>query len=257
MLTKDQLDGNVMASDTVDPAEIARFTSLAEEWWNPNGRFRAIHKFNPVRRDYILNAISIHFVLKLSDRYPLAGLNILDVGCGAGLLCEPLAEQGAHVVGIDATARNVDVARLHASAQALPIDYRHCLAEHVRETGELFDVVINTEVIEHVANPGQLLADCSALVKPGGIMVVATLNRTVRALVLAIVGAEYILRWLPKGTHDWRRFLRPREISDMLDRNGLKTQEVRGVTFNPFSNCWRLSNDDSVNYMLLAAKEWS
>lgn len=257
MLTKDQLDGNVLASDTVDPAEIARFTSLAEEWWNPNGRFRAIHKFNPVRRDYILNAISINFGLKLSDRYPLAGLNVLDVGCGAGLLCEPLAEQGAHVVGIDATARNIDVARLHASAQSLPIDYRHSLAEHVRERGERFDVVLNTEVVEHVANPEQLLADCAALVKPGGIMVVATLNRTLRAFLLAIVGAEYILRWLPKGTHDWRRFLRPKEIGDMLARHGLETKEVRGVSFNPWANRWRLSNDDSVNYMLLAEKKGS
>ena len=215
MLTKDQLDDAVMASDTVDPVEIARFTSLAKEWWNPNGKFRAIHKFNPVRRDYILNAISEHFGLKLSGRRALVGLDILDVGCGAGLLCEPLAEQGAHVVGIDATARNADVARLHALEQALPIDYRHCLAEHVRETGERFDVVLNTEVIEHVANPEKLLADCAALVKPGGIMVVATLNRTLRSFVLAIVGAEYILRWLPRGTHDWRRFRRPKEISEI------------------------------------------
>ena len=257
MLTKDQLDDAVMASDTVDPVEIARFTSLAKEWWNPNGKFRVIHKFNPVRRDYILNAISEHFGLKLSGRRALVGLDILDVGCGAGLLCEPLAEQGAHVVGIDATARNADVARLHALEQALPIDYRHCLAEHVRETGERFDVVLNTEVIEHVANPEKLLADCAALVKPGGIMVVATLNRTLRSFVLAIVGAEYILRWLPRGTHDWRRFRRPKEISDMLARHGHETRDVRGVSFIPWANRWRLSNDESVNYMLLAAKQQS
>jgi len=257
MLTKDHLDGNVMASDTVDPAEIARFTSLAREWWDPNGKFRAIHKFNPVRRDYILNVISEHYGRNLSGGRALVGLDILDVGCGAGLLCEPLAEQGAHLVGIDATARNVDVARLHASEQSLPIDYRHCLAEHVRERGERFDVVLNTEVVEHVANPEQLLADCAALVKPGGIMVVATLNRTLRAFLLAIIGAEYILRWLPRGTHDWRRFLRPTEISDMLARNGLETHEVQGVSFNPWANRWRLSNDDSVNYILLAGKEVS
>jgi len=257
MLTKDHLEGNPVASDTVDPAEIARFTSLAKEWWDPNGKFRAIHKFNPVRRDYILNSISNHYGRNVSDRRTLVGLDILDVGCGAGLLCEPLAEVGAHVVGIDATARNVDVARLHALEQALPIDYRHCLAENVHESGQRFDVVLNTEVIEHVANPEQLMADCAALVKPGGIMIVATLNRTVRAFVLAIVGAEYILRWLPTGTHDWRRFLRPKEISDMLDCHGLETQDVRGVSFNPFSNRWRLSNDDHVNYMLLAVKDRS
>jgi 2-polyprenyl-6-hydroxyphenyl methylase/3-demethylubiquinone-9 3-methyltransferase len=255
MLTKDHLDGNVMASDTVDPAEIARFTSLAKEWWDPNGKFGAIHKFNPVRRDYILNVISEHYGRNLAGGRALVGLEILDVGCGAGLLCEPLAEQGAHVVGVDATARNLDVARLHASEQSLPIDYCYWFAEHVREKGERFDVVLNTEVVEHVANPDQLLADCAALAKPGGIMVVATLNRTLRAFLLAIIGAEYISRWLPKGTHDWRRFLRPKEISDMLGRHGLKTHEIQGVSFNPWANRWRLSDDDSVNYMLLAGKE--
>ncbi len=254
MMSKDRLGQPWPRSKTVDPDEIARFTALAEEWWNPNGKFRPVHRFNPVRRDYIVDRVARHFRRDSEDDAALAGLRILDVGCGAGLLCEPLAQRGAQVVGVDATARNIEIAHWHAAQRGLAVDYRHSLAEHVIETGERFDVVLNTEVIEHVADPEQLMKECCDLVKPGGIMIVATLNRTARAFLLAIVGAEYVLRWLPKGTHSWRRFLRPREISAMIGKSGLKTIEVSGVSFNPIFDRWRLSGDVSVNYMLLAEK---
>ncbi|MDJ0948840.1 MAG: bifunctional 2-polyprenyl-6-hydroxyphenol methylase/3-demethylubiquinol 3-O-methyltransferase UbiG [Alphaproteobacteria bacterium] len=254
MLVKDHLDQPWPDAATVDPAEVERFTALAEEWWKPDGKFRAMHKFNPVRRDYIVDRIADHFGRDVSADAPFAGLAILDVGCGAGLLCEPLAAHDAHVIGIDATARNVEIARWHAAESGLTVDYRHCLAAHVLEQGERFDVVLNTEVVEHVSDPEQLMKECSALVKPGGIMIVATLSRTLRAFLLAIVGAEYVLRWLPKGTHDWRRFLRPDEISAMVGRHGLETKDVTGVSFNPIADRWRLSGDTGVNYMLLAAK---
>lgn len=254
MLSKDRLGRPWPQSKTVDPEEIARFTALAEEWRNPNGKFRPIHRFNPVRRDYIVDRIIRHFGRDGRDEAGFTGLKILDVGCGAGLLCEPLAERGAQVVGIDATARNIEIARWHAAQKGLDVDYRHCLAEHVLEMGERYDVVLNTEVVEHVTDPKQLMKDCSDLVKPDGVLVVATLNRTLRSFLLAIIGAEYLLRWLPKGTHDWRRFQRPEEVRDMIERHGLKTREVTGVTFNPIANRWRLSSDSSVNYMLLAVK---
>jgi len=254
MLSKDRLGRPSPQSKTVDPIEIARFTALAEEWWNPNGKFRPIHRFNPVRRDYIVDRITHHFGRDGKDEAGFTGLKILDVGCGAGLLCEPLAERGAQVVGIDATARNIEIARCHAAQRGLDLDYRHCLAEHVVETGERFDVVLNTEVVEHVADPQQLMKECCDLVTPGGILAVATLNRTLRSFLLAIIGAEYLLRWLPKGTHDWRRFLRPDEVRGMIGHHALETSEVTGVTFNPITNRWRLSSDSSVNYMLLAVK---
>ena len=239
----------------MDPKEIARFESLAEEWWKPDGKFRTVHAFNAARRDYIIDRICRRFARDDGDQGGLAGLSVLDVGCGAGLLCEPLAARGADVVGIDPTARNIAIARWHAAESGLPVDYRHCLAQHVLETGARFDIVLNTEVVEHVADPRQLMQDCCDLVAPGGIMVVATLNRTLRAFFLAIVGAEYVLRWLPRGTHDWRRFLRPDEISAMITDHGLVTSEVTGLIYNPVAGRWRLSRDSAVNYMLLAAKE--
>jgi 2-polyprenyl-6-hydroxyphenyl methylase/3-demethylubiquinone-9 3-methyltransferase len=254
MPEKNLVANSAVRSETIDPAEIERFSALAEEWWSPDGKFRVVHKFNPVRRDFIVDRIARHFDRRLSAAIPFDGLKILDVGCGAGLLCEPMAEQGANVVGIDATERNVEVARWHAAQVGLSIDYRHCLAANLLAANERFDVVLNTEVIEHVADPEQFMRDCCQLVKPGGLMVVATLNRTLRAFLLAIVGAEYVLRWLPRGTHDWRRFLRPGEISGMLERHGLKTTHITGVTFNPIANHWRLSANASVNYMLVAEK---
>ncbi len=254
MLMKDRLDQTWNHARTVDPKEIERFTALAAEWWNPNGKFRTIHKFNPVRRDYIVTQIARHFRRDVDGDEPFAGLRILDVGCGAGLLCEPLAKLGATVVGIDATARNIEIARWHAAENDLALDYRHCLAEHVLETGERFDVVLNTEVVEHVADPEQLMRECCDLVLPGGILIVATLSRTLRAFLLAIIGAEYVLRWLPKGTHDWRRFLKPAEVRAMIEPHGFSAKDLTGVSYNPLRGRWRLSGDTSVNYMLLAEK---
>ncbi len=254
MLAKDKLDRPRDDDPTVDPKQIEWFSALAAEWWNPRGKFRQIHAFNPVRRDFIVHEISRHFGRSLEPTAAFRGLTILDVGCGAGLLCEPLAELGADVVGIDATARNIAIARHHAEGCGLFIDYRHCLVRQVVECGARFDVVLNTEVVEHVVDPQKLLQDCAALVKPDGILIVATLNRTLRAYALAIVGAEYLLGWLPKGTHDWRRFLRPAEVKSMIAGQGLTTTTVKGVVYNPLSGRWRLSGDDSVNYMLLAEK---
>ena len=252
MLLRDHLSKPWPDGKTVDPIEVARFTELAEEWWNPEGKFRPIHSLNPVRRDYIVDRITRHFYRDADAT--LAGLRILDVGCGAGLLCEPLAERGADIVGIDATARNIEIARWHAMHSGVDIDYRHCLAEHVLDAGETFDVVLNTEVVEHVADPEQLIKECSALVKPGGIMIVATINRTLRSFILAIIGAEYILKWLPKGTHDWRKFLRPSEVCCAIEAQDLDLNELKGVSFNPVTRRWHLSRDTSVNYMLLATK---
>ena len=229
MLAKDRLDRPWPQAKTVDPVEIERFTALAEEWWNPAGKFRRIHEFNAVRRDVIIEAIARHFALEAGGSAGLNGLTVLDVGCGAGLLCEPLASKGAEVIGIDATARNIEIARHHAAESGLPVRYRHCLAEHLVAERKLFDVVLNTEVIEHVADPAQLMEDCSRLLAPGGLMIVATLSRTLRSFLVAIVGAEYILGWLPKGTHDWRRFLRPREIEAMIGPHGLHADAVIGV----------------------------
>ena len=254
MLIRDQLDSPWDRSATVDPAEIARFEALAEEWWNPDGQFRTVHKFNDARLRFIVQQVAAHFGHAPDRESAVTGLNILDVGCGAGLVSEPLAAAGAHVVGIDATAKNIEIAGKHAAQFGHCVDYRHCLAEHVLKTGERFDVVLNLEVIEHVSDPRQLMVECCQLLKPGGLMIVATLNRTLRAFLIAIVGAEYVLRWLPIGTHDWRRFLRPREIADMVTPHGLAITETAGLLYNPLTRFWHLSSDSSVNYLLVAEK---
>jgi 2-polyprenyl-6-hydroxyphenyl methylase/3-demethylubiquinone-9 3-methyltransferase len=254
VLAKDRLDQPRGDAGTVDPAEITRFAALAEEWWNPNGKFKAIHAFNPVRRDFIIEQLVHSFGRDTADRQALAGLKVLDVGCGAGLLCEPLAARGADVIGIDAAGRNVEIARRHASQSGLAIDYRHCLAEHLIETSQRFDVVLNTEVVEHVADPRRLLQQCADLLKPGGLMIVATLNRTARAYLLAIIGAEYVLHWLPRGTHDWGRFLKPDEVLAMIEPHELKMIDTVGLSYNPIAARWRISRDTGVNYMLIATK---
>jgi 2-polyprenyl-6-hydroxyphenyl methylase/3-demethylubiquinone-9 3-methyltransferase len=257
MQTKDHVDEPWDKTANVDPAEIDRFEALADEWWNPSGKFRAVHKFNEARLHFIIQRIISHFRLA-PDREPLIeGLKILDVGCGAGLVSEPLAASGATVIGIDATSRNVETARNHAVQSGYNIDYRHCLAEHVLETDDRFDVVLNLEVIEHVTNPNQLMSECCRLLNPGGLMIVATLNRTLRSFLIAIIGAEYFLRWLPIGTHDWQKFLRPQEITDMLTPHGLVNCETIGVNYNPLIRRWRLSDNSSVNYLLVAQKKGS
>jgi len=250
MLRRDVMDQPPAASPTVDPAEIARFTAMAEEWWNPNGRFRAVHAFNPVRCDYIIDQVCAHYGRDRSDTACLKDLTILDIGCGAGVVCEPVARAGATVTGIDATHRNIEIARWHAAQSNLEITYQHWLAEHAIDEGREFDVVLNTEVVEHVTDPSLLMAQCAALVKPGGILIVGTVNRTVRSFVKAIIGAEYVLRLLPRGTHEWRRFVSPKEIENMLGQHAVNVVDVTGLSVNPLTMTWRKSRDTSVNYML-------
>ena len=239
------------AGASVDPAEIAKFTAMAEAWWDPQGKFRPLHRLNPVRLTYIRDSCAARFKREGKGARPLAGLSLVDIGCGGGLLCEPLTRLGARVTGIDAGARNIAIARSHAAETELAIDYRQATAESLAAAGERFDVVLSMEVVEHVADPAGFLASCAELVAPGGLLVVATLNRTAKSFAFAIVGAEYLLRWLPRGTHDWRRFLRPSEIAGMVRSQGLALGEAMGVVYSPLGDNWRLSAGDlDVNYML-------
>ena len=239
------------AGASVDPAEIAKFTAMAEAWWDPQGKFRPLHRLNPVRLTYIRDSCAARFKREGKGARPLAGLSLVDIGCGGGLLCEPLTRLGARVTGIDAGARNIAIARSHAADGELAIDYRQATAESLAAAGERFDVVLSMEVVEHVADPAGFLASCAELVAPGGLLIVATLNRTAKSFAFAIVGAEYLLRWLPRGTHDWRRFLRPSEIAGMVRSQGLALGEAMGVVYSPLGDNWRLSASDlDVNYML-------
>jgi 2-polyprenyl-6-hydroxyphenyl methylase / 3-demethylubiquinone-9 3-methyltransferase len=239
---------------TINPEEIAKFAAMAEEWWDPAGKFKPLHKFNPVRLGYIREKAIGHFKLDGSKRRPLEGLRILDIGCGGGLLSEPLARLGATVVGVDAGEKNIAIAKLHAEQSGLAIDYRATTAESLAAAGESFDIVLNMEVVEHVDNVPLYMKSCAELVAPGGLLFTATINRTLRAYAFAIVGAEQVLRWLPKGTHDYAKFLTPEEISALVTRNGLKVVEKTGVVFHPLADEWRQSRDTGVNYMVLAEK---
>ena len=241
-----------MLETTINDAEIAKFTAMAEEWWDPKGKFKPLHKFNPVRLAYIRDNLISHFGRDVSVMRPLDGLKIVDIGCGGGLLCEPLTRLGATVTGVDAAERNIAIARIHAETSGLDIDYRVTTSEALVEAGEKFDVVLNMEVVEHVDNVPLYMKSCADLVAPGGLMFTATLNRTARAYALAVLGAEYVLRWLPKGTHDWKKFLTPDEIHSLITRNGLRVIEDKGVVFHPIADEWRLSNDTGINYMVLA-----
>lgn len=237
---------------TLDPEEARRFEALADEWWDPHGKFRPLHNFNPARLGYLRGRLVGHFGRDPLARRPLEGLRLVDLGCGGGLVAEPMARLGASVVGCDAVPANVGAAAAHAAQAGLEIDYRHCLAEDLVAAGESFDVVLALEVVEHVADVPLFLHACRRLLRPGGCLVVATINRTAKSLLLAKIGAEYVLGWLPRGTHDWRRFLRPSEIAAHLRREGLTVRDVTGVTYAPLSNEWRLSADTDVNYMLTA-----
>jgi 2-polyprenyl-6-hydroxyphenyl methylase / 3-demethylubiquinone-9 3-methyltransferase len=239
---------------TIDTDEIARFTALAETWWDPNGAMKPLHKFNPVRLACIRNEVIDHFGLDGTQRRPFEGLSFLDIGCGAGLLSEPMARLGATVTGADASERNIGIAKIHAEGSGLEIDYVSTTAEALADAGQQFDVVLNMEVIEHVADVPLYLKSCARLVKPGGLMFLATLNRTAKAFALAIVGAEYVLGWLPKGTHTYDKFLTPEEITTMLTREGLSLKDKTGVTYSPLKDEWGKSRDMSVNYMVLAQK---
>lgn len=238
---------------SVDPAEIAKFEAMADAWWDPNGKFRPLHRLNPVRLAYIRDQACRRFGRDPKALDPLEGLDLLDIGCGGGLLSEPAARMGARVVGIDASHRNIAIAGLHAERMGLAIDYRCQTAEALAESGERrFDIVLNMEVIEHVADIEGFMAASVSLLKPGGMMIVATLNRTAKSYALAIVGAEYVLRWLPRGTHDWKRFLRPSELTHLIERTGGHVLALEGVIYNPLTDHWNLSRDLGVNYMALA-----
>lgn len=235
--------------NTVDPAEVAKFEAMAAEWWDPSGKFKPLHMLNPCRLDYICTQIAAEFGRDLKSDRPFAGLRLLDIGCGGGLLSEPMARLGADVVGADAAARNIPVAQIHAAQSGLAIDYRHTTAEAMAAAGERFDVVLNMEVVEHVADPLAYLTACHDLLKPGGLMVCSTLNRNPKSWLMAIVGAEHVMRWLPKGTHDWRKFITPDELRDLLVRAGFDPVDRKGMVFNPISWSWSLSDRDlSVNY---------
>jgi 2-polyprenyl-6-hydroxyphenyl methylase/3-demethylubiquinone-9 3-methyltransferase len=243
-----------MTETTINDAEVAKFTAMAEEWWDPTGKFKPLHKFQPVRLGYIREHVLAHFGSDGTTMRPFEGLSILDVGCGGGLLCEPMARLGATATGIDASERNIAIAGLHAEQSGLDIDYRATTSEALAESGEKFDVVLNMEVVEHVDNVPLYMKSCADLVKPGGLLFTATINRTARAFALAIVGAEYVLRWLPRGTHEWNRFLTPDEISALTRRFGMTTIDETGVVYHPLADEWRRSRDMGVNYMLLAEK---
>lgn len=242
-------------TSTVDPAEVAKFEAMAAEWWDPNGKFKPLHMLNPCRLDYITRQIAVEFDRDLAQPKPFEGLRLLDIGCGGGLLAEPMARLGATVIGADAAERNIPVARLHAEQSGLTIDYRHCTAEALAADGEQFDVVLNMEVVEHVASPPDYLAACAALLKPGGLMVASTLNRNPKSFVMGIIGAEYVMRWLPKGTHDWKKFITPDELFDLIRGARLDPIDRKGFVFNPVLWSWSISDRDlSVNYVTASRK---
>ncbi|TPQ40485.1 bifunctional 3-demethylubiquinol 3-O-methyltransferase/2-polyprenyl-6-hydroxyphenol methylase [Bradyrhizobium guangdongense] len=236
---------------TVDAAEIAKFSKLSAEWWDPKGKMAPLHKINPLRLGYIRDAACRKFERNVRSLNCLGGLRLLDIGCGAGLLCEPLSRLGAQVIGVDPSASNIAAAKLHADKGHLSIDYRCTTAEEI-DPRERFDIVLAMEVVEHVADVGMFLNRCAAMLKPNGLMVVSTLNRNWKSFALAIVGAEYVLRWLPRGTHEWNRFVTPDELTKHLLDNRLVITEQTGVVYSPFADKWTLSSDMDVNYMVVA-----
>ena len=240
---------------TASAEEIARFTAMAEAWWDPMGDFRPLHQINPVRLEFIRDHVARHFGLEPLGLAPFEGLTILDIGCGGGLLSEPMRRLGATVTGIDADKEAIRVARTHAEQTGLDIEYRHQLPEDIGTEKGRYDVVLNMEVVEHVADLDLFLSASAGLLRPGGAMVLSTLNRTLKALALAKIGAEYVLRWLPKGTHDWRKFVRPSELAAGLEAAGVRITELRGLTYNPVFGEWRLGRDLDINYLAFAVKD--
>ncbi|MDQ0464458.1 2-polyprenyl-6-hydroxyphenyl methylase/3-demethylubiquinone-9 3-methyltransferase [Caulobacter ginsengisoli] len=239
------------ATWSVDPADVARFSAIAEEWWDPKGKFGPLHVFNPIRLGFIREQVLEAFGRDGTARQPFTGLKLLDIGCGGGLLSEPMRRLGFTVTAVDASERNIAVASTHATAQGLDIDFRAGTAEQLAAEGAgPFDVILNMEVIEHVADPGEYLRTTASLLAPGGLMILATLNRTLKALALAKVGAEYILRWLPPGTHDWNQFLKPEEIETFLAGTPYQLEGPFGVSFNPLTGQWSRSADSDINYMM-------
>ena len=240
---------------TIDPAEVAKFEAMANEWWDLEGKFKPLHMLNPCRLDYINEQIAIEFNKDLTQNLPFKDLRILDIGCGGGLLCEPMARLGASVVGADAASGNIPVAQIHARQSELEIDYRHTTAEALADRGEKFDVVLNMEVVEHVAGPPTYLLACQKLLKPGGLHICSTLNRNPKSFLFAIIGAEWVMRWLPKGTHDWNKFITPDELFAFLTEAGLLPVDRKGFVFDKIRWSWSLSETDlSVNYVTASVK---
>ena len=239
---------------TIDPEDVARFSAIADEWWDPEGKFKPLHRFNPIRLHYIRDRICTHFGRDKQSLRPFAGLRFLDVGCGGGLISEPLARMGADVTGIDASERNIRTAQVHAKQGSLDISYHSTTVEEIAATGESYDAVISLEVVEHVANVDLFLDGCAALTADKGAIALATLNRTPKSFALGIVGAEYIMRWLPRGTHNWKNFVRPSELARGLRRNGITVEDISGLTFNPLNSEWQVSGDVSVNYVLFGTR---
>ena len=249
---------NIVKTDisTIDEADVARFNALAATWWDADGPFKPLHKFNPARLNVIRDWICNHFGRNPKSAQPFAGLTLVDIGCGGGLVAEPMARLGADVLGLDAGEKNIGAAKAHraAMAQSLLLDYRVMTAEALAETGRQFDVVLTLEVVEHVADIDLFLKSAALMVKPGGILIAATLNRTLKAFALAIVGAEYVLGWLPRGTHDWKKFVTPGELERFLIHAGLTPSDQAGFTYNPLADRWRVTKDLDVNYMMSAQK---
>tara|TARA_B100000035_G_scaffold314227_1_gene329925 strand:+ start:903 stop:1631 length:729 start_codon:yes stop_codon:yes gene_type:complete len=236
-----------MKSNTINKKEIEKFSKIAEEWWDPNGKFKPLHKFNPIRISYIKENIINSFNIT-NKKKPLNKVKILDIGCGGGLLSEPMSRLGANVTGIDASIKNISVAKIHAKKSNLKIRYLCSSPENLKIKSK-FDVILNMEIIEHVDNVSFFLKSCTKLLKKNGIMFVATLNKTLKSYLFAIIGAEYILGWLPIGTHQWEKFVQPNELIDILTKNNLKLDKLDGVQFNPITNKWKLSDDNSINYI--------
>ena len=240
---------------SVDPREMESFARMAEDWWNPDGMFKPLHVMNGARLGFIKRTLCDHFGLDEGAERPLEGLRLLDIGCGGGLLCEPMTRLGASVTGVDALERNLKTAATHAEAMGLEIDYRHGTIEQLANSDEApFDAVLNMEVIEHVANPPDFMADCATMVRPGGVMICSTINRTMKAFLFAIVGAEYILRWLPKGTHQYDKLVKPEELRRWLEDAGMEVTEQVGMSLNPVSQTWRFGSDMAINYVTVAVK---
>lgn len=240
---------------TIDPQEIEKFTKMAQEWWNPHGKFKPLHKFNPIRIKYLKQKICEHFALDVSAIAPFKNndktIKIIDIGCGGGLIAEPFARMQADITGIDAGDKNIKVAQIHASESGLNINYEVASAEDFAEKSQQFDVVFALEIIEHVSDVEKFVQSCAKLLKPQGLLFVATLNRTAKSLIMAKYGVEYILRWLPIGTHDWHKFLKPSEIEIFARKSGLKLQEIQGFNYNFFKDQWSLGKDLSINYMMV------
>jgi len=239
--------------NTVNQDEIEKFDRLAKEWWNPKGKFAPLHKFNPIRQEYLIDRIAQNFNLNVKDETPFKNLNIIDIGCGGGLLCEPLSRMGANVTGIDAAKTNIEVAKIHMKESGLEINYLNTKPENIYD--QKFDVVLCMEIIEHVEDVDFFIESCLNLLKPGGVIFFATINKTLKSFALAIVGAEYILRWLPIGTHEWSKFISPNDIINKVSKFYLKHIETKGVVFNPLFNKWKLSDDTDVNYMCYFKKD--